>query len=97
MDASFHGGSNDTIGVRKYCCLIVSTVLCSNDNFGGRGRLRRPWPTSAAVADFGGRGRLRRPAVENLIGGVVDTGKQLSAVSFTPAIKLFPGVVDTGH
>jgi hypothetical protein len=80
MDASFHGGSNDTIdgSVRKYFCLIVSTVFCSNDNFGGLGR-------------------LQRPAVENLIGGVVGTGEQLSAVSLTPAIKLFPGVVDTGH
>jgi hypothetical protein len=31
----------------------------SNDIIGGRGLLRRPWPTSAAVADFGGQ-RYRR-------------------------------------
>jgi hypothetical protein len=58
MDASFHGGSNDTIGRRRYCCLIVSTVFS---------------PLSLTPAN------------------------NFSAVLLTPAIKLLPGVVDTGQ
>jgi hypothetical protein len=29
--------------------------------------------------------------------GFNDTGEQLSALTTTPAITFFPGVVDTGH
>jgi hypothetical protein len=71
-----------------------------------------PMTPSAAVSDFGGRRyhrfapicRKNRPllsiqfiAGEKFIGGVVDTGDSLLAVSLTPAITFFPGVVDTAQ
>jgi hypothetical protein len=34
---------------------------------------------------------------DKLFAGINDTGEQLSAVTTTPAITFFPGVVDTGH
>jgi hypothetical protein len=67
---------------------------------------------SAAVSDFGGRRYQRFAAIciktrplssiqfitgEKYISGVVDTGDSLLAVSLTPAITFFPGVVDTAQ
>jgi hypothetical protein len=52
---------------------------CSNDNIGGRGRLRRPELV------------LQKAQTSVVIGGVVDNDEQFTA----GVITFFPGVVDT--
>jgi hypothetical protein len=52
---------------------------CSNDNIGGRGRLRRPWPTSAAGDSFAARVDLCHQyslSPVKFFPGVVDTGQK---------------------
>ncbi len=34
---------------------------------------------------------------DKFIASINNTGEQLSPVTMTPAITLFPGIVDTGH
>jgi hypothetical protein len=85
MDATFHGGSNDTIG--------------------GRGRLRRPWPTSAAgdIADLypstlaapHHHGVLVLVTGNKFIAGVVVTGDKVIAGVVVTGEKLFTGFNDT--
>ncbi len=81
---------------------------CSNGYIGGCGRLRLPWPTSAAGERFAARTDLCHQyslsPVKNFIGSVVDTGKQFIAgvldtgeQFMTPAITFFPSVVDTSQ
>jgi hypothetical protein len=48
-----------------------------------------PMTISAAVADFGGRSFAARADLCHQY--------SLSPVSLTPAIKFFPGVIDTGQ
>ncbi len=59
----------------------------SNDNIGGRGRLRRP----EIVLQQEQTSVNSLSPVESLT-----PANSLSTVSMTPVITLFPGVVDTG-
>ncbi len=58
---------------------------CSNDNIGGRGRLRRPELV------------LQKAQTSVVIGGAVDTGEQFIASVNDTGDNIFPGVVDSSQ
>ncbi len=66
---------------------------CSSDNFGGRGRLRRP----EIVLQKAQTSVVSLSLVEKFIGGFVDTGEHIIGGVVDSGEQFFPGVVDTGQ
>ncbi len=88
MDATFHGGSNDTIGSRRYCRFIPFNFFLS---------LAAPHLHGVLVL-FTGNKLIAGVVVtgEKLFSGVNDTGHKLIASVADTGDKFIPGINDTG-
>jgi hypothetical protein len=84
MDATFHGGSNDTIGGRLRLWRPELSPICPDLK-------KKQFIIGENLSAV-----LLTP-VNSLSAVSLTTANNLSAASLTPAITFFPGVVDTGQ